>query len=46
MSTPTVSFCKEAIYDEMTSIMGNDAWKLVYLPQGCKLNGCINGRLK
>jgi len=40
MSSSTASFWKEAINDEMTSIMGNDTWKLVDLPPGCKPIGC------
>ncbi|GKA19541.1 zinc finger, CCHC-type containing protein [Tanacetum coccineum] len=35
-----VAFCKEAINDEMDSIMGKNTWVLVDLPLGCKLLGC------
>ncbi|GJW28879.1 zinc finger, CCHC-type containing protein [Tanacetum coccineum] len=35
-----VAFGKEAINDEMDSIMGNNTWVLVDLPPGCKLLGC------
>nr|GEU66580.1 hypothetical protein [Tanacetum cinerariifolium] len=31
---------KEAINDEMDSIMGNNTWVLVDLPLGCKPHGC------
>ena len=40
MSSSDASFWKEEIDDEMTSIMGNDTWKLVNLPLGCKLIRC------
>ncbi|GJV11419.1 zinc finger, CCHC-type containing protein [Tanacetum coccineum] len=35
-----VTFWKEAINDEMDSIMGNNTWVLVDLPPGCKPLGC------
>ena len=40
MSSPNASFWKEAIDDEMASIMGNGTWKLVDLPPRCKPIGC------
>nr|GEY71114.1 zinc finger, CCHC-type [Tanacetum cinerariifolium] len=35
-----VAFWKEAINNEMDSIMGNNTWVLAYLPTGCKPLGC------
>ncbi|GJU69147.1 zinc finger, CCHC-type containing protein [Tanacetum coccineum] len=35
-----VAFWKEAINDEMDSIMGNDTWVLTDLPPGCRPLGC------
>ncbi|GJV90333.1 zinc finger, CCHC-type containing protein [Tanacetum coccineum] len=35
-----IAFWKEAINDEMDSIMGNNTWVLADLPPGCKLFGC------
>ncbi|GJZ26423.1 hypothetical protein Tco_0570676 [Tanacetum coccineum] len=35
-----VVFLKEAINDEMDSIMGNNTWVLADLPPGCKPLGC------
>ncbi|GKB51124.1 zinc finger, CCHC-type containing protein [Tanacetum coccineum] len=35
-----VAFWKEAINDEMDSIMGNNTWLLADLPPGCKPLGC------
>nr|GEU90248.1 zinc finger, CCHC-type [Tanacetum cinerariifolium] len=35
-----VAFWKEAINDEMDSIMGNNTWVLTNLPPGCKPLGC------
>ncbi|GJR21349.1 zinc finger, CCHC-type containing protein [Tanacetum coccineum] len=35
-----VAFLKEAINDEMDSIMGNNTWVLADLPLGCKPIGC------
>ena len=40
MSSSNASFWKEAIDDEMTSIMRNDTWKLVDLLPRCKPIGC------
>nr|GEU55896.1 zinc finger, CCHC-type [Tanacetum cinerariifolium] len=31
---------KEAIYDEMDSVMGNNTWVLAHLPPSCKPLGC------
>ncbi|GKA57616.1 zinc finger, CCHC-type containing protein [Tanacetum coccineum] len=35
-----VAFWKEAINDEMDSIMGNNTWVLIDLPPGCRPLGC------
>nr|GEY15097.1 zinc finger, CCHC-type [Tanacetum cinerariifolium] len=35
-----VALWKQAINDEMDSIMGNNTWVLADLPTGCKLFGC------
>jgi hypothetical protein len=40
MSSQDVAFWKEAIQDEMDSIMGNNTWILTDLPKGCKPLGC------
>ena len=40
LSSPDSSFWKEAINDEMNSIISNNTWKLVDLPLGCKTIGC------
>jgi hypothetical protein len=32
-------FWREAINDEMDSLISNNTWKLVDLPQGCKTIG-------
>ena len=40
MSSTNASFWKEAIDDEMASIMGNGSWKLTDLPPRCKPIGC------
>ncbi|GKA92339.1 zinc finger, CCHC-type containing protein [Tanacetum coccineum] len=40
MKSQDVAFWKEAINDEMDSIMGNNTWMLVDLPQGCKPLSC------
>ncbi|KAL0301466.1 UNVERIFIED_CONTAM: Retrovirus-related Pol polyprotein from transposon TNT 1-94 [Sesamum radiatum] len=40
MKSQDVVFWKEAINDEMDSIIGNNAWVLVDLPPGCKPLGC------
>ncbi|GJZ46161.1 zinc finger, CCHC-type containing protein [Tanacetum coccineum] len=36
MKSRDVAFCKEAINDEIDSIMGNNTWVLADLPPGCK----------
>ena len=40
MKYQDTTFWKEATNEEMDSIMGNNAWELVYLPPGCKSIGC------
>ncbi|KAJ0712899.1 putative RNA-directed DNA polymerase [Helianthus annuus] len=40
MASRDVAFWKEAINDEMDSIMQNNTWKLSDLPPGCKPLGC------
>ncbi|KAL0302374.1 UNVERIFIED_CONTAM: Retrovirus-related Pol polyprotein from transposon TNT 1-94 [Sesamum angustifolium] len=40
MKSQDVAFWKEAINDEMDSIMGNNTFVLVDLPPGCKPLGC------
>ena len=40
MKSHDVSFWKEAIQDEMDSIVGNNTWELADLPPGCKPLGC------
>nr|GEY72596.1 hypothetical protein [Tanacetum cinerariifolium] len=40
MKSHDVAFWKEAINDEMNSIMGNNTWVLADLPPGCKPFGC------
>ncbi|GJX87302.1 zinc finger, CCHC-type containing protein [Tanacetum coccineum] len=40
MKSQDVAFWKEAINDEMDSIMGNNTWVLADLPSGCKPLGC------
>ena len=40
MSSRDSIFWKEAINDEMESIMSNYTWKLVDLPKGSKAIGC------
>ena len=40
MASQEVAFWKEAINDEMDSIMQNNTWKLSDLPPGCKPLGC------
>ncbi|GJS85107.1 zinc finger, CCHC-type containing protein [Tanacetum coccineum] len=40
MKSHDVAFWKEAINDEMDSIMGNNTWVLTDLPPGCKPLGC------
>lgn len=40
MKSQNAIFWKEAINEEMDSILGNNTWKLVDLPHGCKAIGC------
>nr|KAJ0217050.1 hypothetical protein LSAT_V11C300105370 [Lactuca sativa] len=40
MASRDVHFWKEAIHDEIDSIMHNNTWVLAYLPPGCKALGC------
>ncbi|GJV96677.1 zinc finger, CCHC-type containing protein [Tanacetum coccineum] len=40
MKSQDVAFWKEAINDEMDSILGNNTWVLADLPPGCKPLGC------
>nr|GFB23247.1 zinc finger, CCHC-type [Tanacetum cinerariifolium] len=40
MKSQDVAFWKEAINDEMDSIMRNNTWVLTYLPPGCRPMGC------
>ncbi|GJV07543.1 zinc finger, CCHC-type containing protein [Tanacetum coccineum] len=40
MKSQDVAIWKEAINDEMESIMGNNTWVLADLPPGCKPLGC------
>ncbi|GKA41299.1 zinc finger, CCHC-type containing protein [Tanacetum coccineum] len=40
MESEDVAFWKEAIIDEMDSIMGNNTWVFADLPPGCKPLGC------
>ncbi|GJX29714.1 zinc finger, CCHC-type containing protein [Tanacetum coccineum] len=40
MKSQDVAFFKEAINDEIDSIMGNNTWVLADLPPGCKPLGC------
>ncbi|GJX19044.1 zinc finger, CCHC-type containing protein [Tanacetum coccineum] len=40
MKSQDVTFWKEAINDEMDSIMGNNTWVLADLPPGCKPLSC------
>ena len=40
LSSYDSGFWKEAINDEMDSIIYNNTWKLVDLPPGCKTIGC------
>ena len=40
MRSRDVAFWKEALNDEMDSIMGNNTWVLSDLPHGCKPLGC------
>ncbi|KAL0324959.1 UNVERIFIED_CONTAM: hypothetical protein Sradi_5065200, partial [Sesamum radiatum] len=38
-SSPDAIFWKEAVNDEMESLVSNKIWKLVDLPPGCKTIG-------
>ena len=40
LSSIDSDFWKEAINDEMDSLISNNTWKLVDLPPGCKIIGC------
>nr|KAJ0212594.1 hypothetical protein LSAT_V11C400219000 [Lactuca sativa] len=40
MASRDVHFWKEAIHDEIDSIMHNNSWVLADLPPGCKASGC------
>ena len=40
LTSPDAIFWKEAINDEMESLISNRTWKLVDLPLGCKTIGC------
>jgi hypothetical protein len=40
LSSTDSGFWKEAINDEMDSLISNNTWKLVDLPPGCKTIGC------
>ncbi|CAH9072603.1 unnamed protein product [Cuscuta europaea] len=40
MKSQDASFWKEAVNDEMNSIMGNNTWVLSDLPPGCTPIGC------
>jgi hypothetical protein len=40
MSSRDVAFWKEAVNDEMDSILSNNTWVLVDLPSGSKPIGC------
>ena len=40
MKYQDVAFWKEAINDEMDSIMGNNTWVLANLPPSCRPLGC------
>ena len=40
LSSPDSGFWKEAVNDEMDSIISNNTWKLVDLPPSCKKIGC------
>ncbi|GKC03397.1 zinc finger, CCHC-type containing protein [Tanacetum coccineum] len=49
MKSHDVAFWKEAINDEIDSIMGNNTWVFADLPPGCKPLGCkwiFKGKLK
>jgi len=40
LASPDSIFWKEAIHDEMESLISNKTWKLCDLPSGCKAIGC------
>ena len=40
LASPDAIFWKEAVNDEMDSLIYNKTWKLVELPPGCKTIGC------
>jgi hypothetical protein len=40
LASPDAIFWKEAVNDEMDSLISNKTWKLVELPPGCKTIGC------
>jgi len=40
MTFKDVAFWKEAVNDEMDSILSNNTWVLIDLPPGYKLIGC------
>ena len=40
LTSPNAIFWKEAINDEIESLISNRTWKLVDLPPGCKTIGC------
>ena len=40
LTSPDSIFWKEAVNDEMESLISNKTWKLVDLPPGCKTIGC------
>ena len=40
LTSPDAIFWKEAVNDEMKSLIYNRTWKLVDLPSGCKIIGC------
>ena len=41
LTSPDAIFWKEAVNDEMESLISNRTWKLVDLSLGCKTIGCI-----
>ena len=40
LSSPDAIFWREAVNDEIVSLLSNKTWKLVDLPPGCKTIGC------
>ena len=40
MASQDMAFWKEAVQDEMDSIVGKNTWVLADLPTGCKPLGC------